>query len=549
MMNAIRKPTILTGALVGACFTAALIAVFYLIGQLVGTPFVPFDIFDWVGRVLPGPLITFGIDTIVNIITTLKLGETSSAAKAAEQFMAIGGMFATGVVAGAVLFAIVRRSEMKSGRTVGIVIGLVIGVPVMLISASVNLNATTPPIVNAIWILLAFAVWGWLLAWAYDRLVELGVSEASTGNAVEAIDRRQFLVRMGSATAAITVVGAGVGALLSQAETPSQATALNTGDTTEMAKPWSASNTLPNADDTLVPAAGTRSELTPLAQHYRIDINTIPPEIREEEWKLSIGGLVDAPLEMTLDDIKAYEPMHQFVTLACISNRIAGDLIGTTRWTGVSLKKLVPDFKLKPNATHLKITAADNFDEFVALDTINNDDRVMLAYAWDGLPLEVKHGFPLRIYIPNHYGMKQPKWITNIEAVEGWQEGWWVRRGWDKDAIMRATSVIDTVAVDDAVVGDGSQKLIPVGGIAHAGDRGISKVEVKVDDGEWVEAKLRKPLSDVTWVIWRYDWPFVEGRHTFAVRAYEGDGTPQIETDAGARPSGATGIHTVTESV
>lgn len=547
-MNTIRKPTSLTGLIVGVCLTAALIAVFYLVAQLVGTPFVPFDMFDWVGRVLPGALITFGIDLIVNTITAFNLGETSSAAKTAEQFMAIGGMFVTGVVAAAVLYAILRRRDDQPRYWLGLITGLVIGVPVALISASVNLNATTPVIVNILWIVLAFAAWGLVLSWAYNRLLEIASDSASTTNAVEALDRRQFLVRMGGATAAITVVGAGVGALLSQAQSQPQEVALGAGDP-DMAKTWSASNTLPNADDTLVAARGTRPEYTPLADHYRIDINTIPPEISEAEWKLSFSGLVDEPVEMTLTDIKAYEPIHQFVTLSCISNRIAGDLIGTTRWTGVSLKKLLADIKLKPNATHLKITAADNFDEFVALDTINNDERVMLAYAWDGVPLEVKHGFPLRIYIPNHYGMKQPKWITTIEAVEGWQEGWWVRRGWDKDALMRATSVIDTVAVDDAVAGDNNQKLIPIGGIAHAGDRGISKVEIKVDDGEWVEAKLRKPLSEVTWVIWRYEWPFVEGRHTFAVRCLEADGTPQIDTDAGSRPSGATGIHAVTESV
>lgn len=547
-MNSIRKPTILMGALVGAFLTAALIAIFYLVAQLVGTPFVPFDMFDWVGRVLPGALITFGIDMIVNTITTFNLGETSSAAKAAEQFMAIGGMFITGVVANAVLYAILRGREIQSRYLPGLITGLVVGVPVMVISATVNLNATTPGIVSTLWILLAFVVWGLALSWVYHQLVGDKSGGTAALNTVEALDRRQFLIRMGGATAAITVVGAGVGALLSQSQSQPQEVALASRDP-EMAKNWLASNTLPNADDTVVAAFGTRPEYTPLADHYRIDINTIPPEIRENEWKLAFSGLVDEPTEMTLADIKAYEPLHQFVTLSCISNRLAGDLIGTTRWTGVSLKKLLADVKLKSNATHLKITAADNFDEFVALDTINNDERVMLAYAWDGLPLEIKHGFPLRIYIPNHYGMKQPKWITTIEAVEGWQEGWWVRRGWDKDALMRSTSVIDTVAVDEAIVGADNQKLIPIGGIAHAGDRGISKVEVKVDDGAWVEAKLRKPLSEISWVIWRYDWPFEEGRHTFAVRCVEGDGTAQIESDAGSRPSGATGIHAVTESV
>lgn len=108
---------------------------------------------------------------------------------------------------------------------------------------------------------------------------------------------------------------------------------------------------------------------------------------------------------------------------------------------------------------------------------------------------------------------------------------------------MHATAVIDTIAID-AIIEDGDEKLVPIGGIAHAGARGISKVEVQVDgDGVWHEAMLRKPLSDTTWVIWRYDWPFVEGRHEFEVRTYEGDGTPQTLEENPPRPSGATGVH------
>ena len=68
---------------------------------------------------------------------------------------------------------------------------------------------------------------------------------------------------------------------------------------------------------------------------------------------------------------------------------------------------------------------------------------------------------------------------------------------------------------------------MPVGGIADAGARGISKVEVQVDDGPWERAELRQPLSQLTWVIWRYEWPWQEGAHTFGVRAYDGRGVLQ----------------------
>jgi DMSO/TMAO reductase YedYZ molybdopterin-dependent catalytic subunit len=176
----------------------------------------------------------------------------------------------------------------------------------------------------------------------------------------------------------------------------------------------------------------------------------------------------------------------------------------------------------------------------VALEEIAGDERVMLAYAWDGVPLTIEHGFPLRIYIPNVYGMKQPKWIESIEVMDHWEEGYWVSRGWDKYARMKATSVIDTISIDKS----GSNGIVPIGGIAHAGTRGISKVENQVNGGQWEEAKLRTPISGQTWVIWRYDWPFQKGKHTFTVRCFDGKGSPQITEEAVPHPSGASGLHT-----
>jgi hypothetical protein len=139
--------------------------------------------------------------------------------------------------------------------------------------------------------------------------------------------------------------------------------------------------------------------------------------------------------------------------------------------------------------------------------------------------------------------MKQPKWIESIDAIDHWEPGYWVKRGWNKVAQMHATSVIDTVALDMNIVHSDQRRLVPIGGIAHAGARGVSKVEVQVDDGPWREAMLRTPLSQLTWVIWRYDWPFQPGKHTLTVRCYDGSGTLQIATPSPAAPDGATGLN------
>ena len=138
--------------------------------------------------------------------------------------------------------------------------------------------------------------------------------------------------------------------------------------------------------------------------------------------------------------------------------------------------------------------------------------------------------------------MKQPKWITGIEVTDTYQEGYWVERNWDETAQVKTTSVIDTVVLNP-IIDDGDQRLVPVGGIAFSGARGISKVEVRVDGGLWQEAKLRAPLSETTWVIWRHDWPFAAGEHTFELRCTEADGPPQIKEEHANRPSGATGLH------
>jgi DMSO/TMAO reductase YedYZ molybdopterin-dependent catalytic subunit len=526
---------ILIGSAIGALLTAAMIAVFYAGWRLADLPFVPFDVFDWMTRVLPGAVIEFVISAMVTAIRGLHLGPTSVVAKLMEQAIGIVNLFITGIVAGGVLFSVLRALRGRYAYTSGFSLGVLAAIPAVLISSFLNKTAAALPIIGALWILFVFTLWGMAFGWAYLRLIAVS-APAGPGSDLEPfaqrVNRRQFLIRLAGYTATITVSGAMVG-LLSERHSRMKMEGL---------MPWSASHRLPNDGAAVKPAPGTRPEYTPLERHYRIDINTTPPKVDGMMWRLKISGMVEKPLSFTLDDIRRYEPMHQFVTLSCISNPVGGDLIGTTRWTGVSLKSFLRDLGLKQGATHLKITSADGFWETLALDMVMADERVMLAYAWDGVQLHDDHGFPLRIYIPDLHGMKQPKWIESIEVMDHWEPGYWVVRGWDKVAKMKATSVIDTVAVDMTIISADKQKLVPIGGIAHAGARGISRVEVRVDEGPWQEAAIRTPLSRTTWVIWRYDWPFQPGKHTFTVRCYDGSNTPQIVEVMPPAPSGASGL-------
>ncbi len=531
-----KKPGALSGALIGVLLTAPLLVVFYLGWKFAGLPFAPFDIFDWLTRVLPGSAVTVGIESMIKVIRAVHFGSTAEVAKAAEQSMAIILFLIGGVVAGGILFVLLRAWE-KGAFLLGPLFGAGAGVLVSLIVHLLNRPAGLPPWVGGLWILVVFLAWGAGLGGAFKRLSAMAAAwpEETDIRSVESLDRRRFLIRLGGVSATITVTGAVVGALVGGRRREEVAGG----------EQWSARHPLPNAGAAVKPAPGTRPEFTPLEKHYRIDINTMPPVVSEEDWRLKIGGLVEETLELALADLRRYEPLHQFITLSCISNPVGGDLIGTIRWTGVSLQKLLPEWKLQPTATHLKISSVDGFYETVALETIRQDERVMLAYAWDGVPLEAKHGFPLRIYIPDHYGMKQPKWIASIEAIDHWDAGYWVVRGWSREARMKATSVIDTVAVQAATTDASGQRFVPVGGIAHAGARGISKVEIQVDNGNWREAQLRTPLSGLTWVIWRYDMPFQAGEHAFTVRCWDGKGTPQIVQSSPPHPNGATGFDSI----
>ncbi|WP_420640787.1 molybdopterin-dependent oxidoreductase [Candidatus Leptofilum sp.] len=533
------------GALVGLLLTVALTAVHYLVSQLVGTAFLPFDFFNWMTRVLPGDLITFGIDMMIDTMLALGLSVVDLA-KTAERASAVLQFVGMTLVLGAIIFGIWHLLKLRRSRLAGLIVGAIVGLPLLTISQSVA-QLDVPPLVNGLWLFGSFLLWGWLLGVAYGRLFPTATSDpesapsAAPANDVQALDRRRFLIQLGASTAVLTVAGTGIGATLARAERArisAGGASIGSGDII-----------FPNANDPIIPAPGTRLEYTPVSEHYQVFLQTEPTIIEEDDWDLPITGLVDNPRIFTLQQFRdEFESFDQFVTLTCISGRVGTGLISTTKWTGVSAQDVLEAVGVQPEAKYLYITSGDGFYETVDLELIRNDRRIMFCYAWDDKLLPKDHGFPLRIWIPDRYGMKQPKWIVGVEVTDEYQPGYWVERNWSKEAIVRTTSVIDTVAVDSVGAVDG-QQVIPIGGIAYSGARGIGGVEVRVDGGDWQPAQLRTPLSETTWVIWRYDWAFTEGDHLFEVRCTEADGTSQIEESNPNRPDGSTGIHSFEQTV
>jgi DMSO/TMAO reductase YedYZ molybdopterin-dependent catalytic subunit len=541
----VKHPSLLLGAILGGLTSLPLIALSYLGERAAGLPFVPFDLFDWLARILPGRLITVVIDTMVSIIVFLGLGEISTAAKRMEQAQGILMVIVGSVVVGLIVAWILRRTSWP-GRNVGAVAGVVLFLFVVIIEISLG-NLARNPAITLPWLALLIVGWGMLLGAA----VASPNVAAETPEVTEAFraSRRAFLIKLAGGSAALALGAWGLGRLLASQQQRSGAGVPLPGLGTPTPGPTGTPRgpvptATPVPTNRLAVAPGTRPELTPNSDFYRIDIDTRPPVVDESSWTLEVKGLFDNPRSLTLSDLMAYPVVTQPITISCISNPIGGSLIGTSNWTGAPFHTVLEDMGLRPQAQEIYIEAVDGFFESVVMADMM-DPRTLLVYGMNDETLPTAHGFPLRIYIPNHYGMKQPKWIKSIEAIDHHGPGYWVERGWSATAIPHIISIIDTVA-KDAIEGG----KVPVGGIAWAGDRGIQKVEVQVDDGAWAEAALRvPPLSPLTWVQWRYDWPTVSGRHTFRVRATDGTGALQVETPSSPYPDGATGYHSVTETI
>jgi len=538
IVESLKKTSLVGGALLGALATLPLMALSYLGAQLYALPFVPFDIFDWLARILPGGVITFVIDKMVSVITALNLGETSSVAKLVEQGLALVQLVAIGALVGLALAAI-NRGHNQVLRVYGLLAGVVLTVSTLLVESSLGFPSVGV-LPSILWVTALYIAWGLGLAWLIENA---GPALAASSGAE--MSRQEFLRVSGVGIAAVTLGAWGLGRLFGR-----RGAAVGSADVvsptplpgdpygTQLTSGPAASPSLEELNARLAPVPGTRPELTSNEDFYRIDINTLPQAIDGESWRLKVTGLVDREREFTLAELRAFPAVSQILTMQCISNRIAGDLTGATRWTGARLKDVLAEVGMREGARALYIEAVDGFYETVSFDDLL-DDRTLLVYEMNGVPLPVEHGYPLRVYIPNRYGMKQPKWITSMEVVDEHVDGYWVVRGWDPEAYVQTVSVIDS-----AVQVDENGGTILVGGMAWAGARGVGKVEVQVNNADWHEAELISPaLSPLSWVLWRLELPYEAGRYSFRVRAYDGDGQIQEEAVTPPHPDGATGLH------
>jgi sulfite oxidase len=348
-------------------------------------------------------------------------------------------------------------------------------------------------------------------------------------------DRRRFLVSTGSAAAAAVVAG-GVSQVIERRRVESIRKAIP--------------DVLPpTAQVGLdVPAGATVSPVTPFItpskDFYRIDTALSFPRISLPKWKVDIGGMVDKPLTFNYDDLLSRPQIERIVTLCCVSNPVGGEYISTATFQGILLADLLHEAGVQAGAEQVFSTSLDGwtcgFPVTVALDGRD----AMIALGMNGEPLPLEHGFPARLVVPGLYGyVSATKWLQKIELTT-WDaaEGFWVPRGWARDGPIKTQSRID-VPRDGETLAAGPAKIA---GIAWAQHRGIDKVEVRIADGAWQQARLATDVTDDAWRQWVLDWDATPGKYVIQVRATDKDGSTQTADKAPPDPDGATGYHTRT---
>jgi DMSO/TMAO reductase YedYZ molybdopterin-dependent catalytic subunit len=290
--------------------------------------------------------------------------------------------------------------------------------------------------------------------------------------------------------------------------------------------------------------AGLSPEVTSADDHYVVDINLVPPSIEADDWDLRVEGLVDAPLTLTFTSLQRGFPIvEEHSVLTCISNEVGGGLVGNSVWGGVRLRDLLSEAGVREGAVDVVFRAEDGYSDSIPLE-VAMDPSVLVAVSQNGRPLTQEHGFPCRVRVPMIYGMKNVKWLRQVEVVDHDYQGYWMERGWSDEAVVRTQSRIDVAGVDRS-----ARRGEPtwIAGVAWAGGRGIAKVEVSTDGGRsWEEAMLHPPISRFAWTQWAYRWtPKGEGGVVVVCRATDDMGDTQTAELARPHPAGATGYHRV----
>ena len=266
--------------------------------------------------------------------------------------------------------------------------------------------------------------------------------------------------------------------------------------------------------------------------HFYVRNHFPIPELDRSAWRLEVGGLVDRPLALTWRDLQQMPSQTLVVTLECAGNgrsglapRVDGEqwelgAVSTAEWTGVPLVEVLDRAGVKAGATEVLFRGADrgalpgqpgteSFERSLSVDDARGSDA-LLAYAMNGVPLPVQHGYPLRLIVPGWYAVTSVKWLTEIELIDRafaghFQTGSYFYE-WQRDeqvvrepvTLQRVRSIItEPTDGDELTAGD-----LAVRGVAWSGAAPIARVEVSIGEGPWREARLVGDRHRHSWQWW-----------------------------------------------
>jgi DMSO/TMAO reductase YedYZ molybdopterin-dependent catalytic subunit len=357
-----------------------------------------------------------------------------------------------------------------------------------------------------------------------------GAGRTATGAPAAAVtpnwSRRSFLVQAGSIAVASSAAGLIGRRLLEGGATQPNAPAI----------PGAAVQaTLPGGAELAVD--GLTPLIVPNDRFYRIDTALITPTVDASTWSLRVHGMVDHEITLSYAELGQLPLFEQYVTIACVSNEVGGNLVGNAKWTGVRLRDVLAMAGVQAGATQLVGRAVDGWTAGMPTAWVMDPAREpMIALKMNDTPLPKNHGYPATKWLAELE-------LTTLEAVDGY----WVPLGWSKLGPILTQARID-VPRDGQRVAAGR---VAIAGVAWAPDRGVSRVEIAVD-GRWHDAQLSMPISKATWVQWLYAWDATaagSGDHVIEVRTTDGTGQVQTADRTPPAPDGARGHQTIRVTV
>nr|WP_203729242.1 molybdopterin-dependent oxidoreductase [Streptomyces sp. SID12501] len=374
-----------------------------------------------------------------------------------------------------------------------------------------------------------------------------GTSPSGTSSSGEGWDRRGFVIVAGAAA----VASAGAGLLGRSLSASGGQDAVASRRNVVLPAPASPARAVSRGARLRIP--GVSPFVTPNSDFYRVDTALVVPRVDATEWRLRIHGAgVVRPVTLSFDDLLRRELVERDITLTCVSNEVGGPYVGNARWIGVRLAGLLAECGVRPPskggpADQLVARSVDGMTIGSPVEDVMDGRDALLALGMNGEPLPFEHGFPVRMVVPGLYGyVSACKWIKDIELTTfDAYDPYWVRRGWARRAPVKTQCRIDTPR-PFARPGTGA---VMVAGVAWAQHRGIDRVEVRVDDGPWQEARLAAEDTRDTWRQWSFPWQATKGGHTLTARATDRTGAVQTEKRARTIPDGASGWHSVVVTV